>query len=114
VSGPRRERKIKRLLDRDGPCCHWCGAWFSVELPPTLEHLIPRHNGGLATDDNLVLACGPCNNARRHRVSCAGCGNRIRKGGAVGPDMEIWHAHCLRRVAGYRDTMGETMTHVHP
>ena len=32
---------------------------------PTLEHIIPRSEGGDTSSDNLVLACASCNSHRR-------------------------------------------------
>lgn len=98
VYGPRRERKVARLLERDGNRCHWCHAEFRDELAPTLEHLIPQHNGGTSDDENLVLACEPCNTERHHYVRCAGCGHRIRRGGVV-YQLDTWHVDCRRKLS---------------
>src|SRR5829696_7313326 len=54
------------LIDRDGPCCVWCGSepW---RRDLTMEHLLPRSRGGRTEDENLVVACRRCNRARRSR-----------------------------------------------
>lgn len=53
---------------RDGYCCQYCGKRFrSTEL--TMDHVIPRSQGGLRTFENIVAACGPCNH-RKADLSC--------------------------------------------
>jgi len=42
--------------------CHYCG-----EPGGTVDHVIPRDQGGTATIDNCVPACGLCNTFRRSR-----------------------------------------------
>lgn len=71
-----RQRAIIRfaVFDRDGGRCAYCkrSVTFDPEVtrrdtsirPGTMDHLRPRSKGGGYTIDNLVLACGTCNNAR--------------------------------------------------
>lgn len=59
---PRREVKFNRrnLFARDRNTCQYCGKRFSAsEL--SLDHVIPRAQGGTATWDNIVCACLRCN-----------------------------------------------------
>jgi hypothetical protein len=53
------------LLQQHGPTCAYCGNKFP-ERVITLDHVTPRR-GLTAYDrrDNLVLACEPCNSAKR-------------------------------------------------
>lgn len=53
------------LLKQHGPICSYCAREFTPEAM-TLDHVAPRR-GQTAYDrrDNLVLACRPCNEAKR-------------------------------------------------
>ncbi len=61
---------LRRVYERDGGCCVYCGAKVNARLQPRnprgFDHVIPRSRGGLHTEDNLVVCCGPCN---LHRFS---------------------------------------------
>lgn len=48
----------KNLLKRDNHRCQYCGR---TSVPLTIDHLIPKQNGGRNSWDNLVAACHPCN-----------------------------------------------------
>lgn len=59
---PRRDVRFSRrsILARDRNTCQYCGAVFgSSEL--TLDHVVPRSQGGLTTWINVVCACRRCN-----------------------------------------------------
>ena len=59
---PREPVKLNRrnIYARDGNRCQYCGRHFATkEL--TLDHVVPRVQGGLNTWDNLVCACVKCN-----------------------------------------------------
>jgi len=60
-------RRRRALLRRDGDRCCYCKSQFSDTNPPTIEHVIPRANGGENALTNLRLACGECNHARADR-----------------------------------------------
>lgn len=49
----------KSVLIRDNYICHYCG-----EEGDTIDHIIPRANGGMNTEENLVCACSSCNKAK--------------------------------------------------
>ena len=58
---PRKEgkRRFRRqILDDWGHTCYLCGA---NPQHLTLDHLIPRRNGGETCRHNLAPACAPCN-----------------------------------------------------
>lgn len=66
----------KRLRDRDGDQCCYCGIVMDFERIPgvrynpnraTIEHLIPVSAGGDHDWDNVALACHRCN-LRRNRM----------------------------------------------
>lgn len=49
------------IIERDNRTCHLCG---KTNLPDTqihLDHVIPLSRGGPHTEDNLRVACAPCN-----------------------------------------------------
>jgi len=59
---PKEQVKLNRrnIYARDGNRCQYCGKHFPTkEL--TLDHVVPRVQGGLNTWDNLVCACVKCN-----------------------------------------------------
>ncbi len=60
-----KRRRKQRLLEKYGPYCYWCGKRFPPE-ELTIEHLIPKSEGGPNRLENLRLACYPCNYGRHH------------------------------------------------
>ena len=59
---PRQDVRLNRrnLFARDRNQCQYCGRHFtSSEL--TIDHVLPRMQGGSDTWENLVCACVPCN-----------------------------------------------------
>lgn len=59
---PRQEVKFNRrnIFARDGNRCQYCGRRFPTnEL--SLDHVIPRSQGGRTTWDNVVCCCVSCN-----------------------------------------------------
>lgn len=52
-----------QILDRDRRTCAYCGSRAS-----TVDHVMPQSRGGRNTWDNLVAACGPCNNRKADRT----------------------------------------------
>ena len=67
IKRPRPERKLTRLeaFHRDRYTCQYCGE-ESRQL--TLDHVIPRHQGGEHTWENVVSACIPCNQRKAGRT----------------------------------------------
>lgn len=59
-----RRRIVRILLARDGDRCFWCNVRFRGDVLPTIEHLLPRSEGGGNGLDNLALACHWCNQKR--------------------------------------------------
>lgn len=59
---PRQEVKLNRrnIYARDNSTCQFCGKKFSTQ-ELSLDHVIPRSQGGKTTWDNLVCACVYCN-----------------------------------------------------
>jgi 5-methylcytosine-specific restriction endonuclease McrA len=59
---PRHRVKFNRrnLFARDGNRCQYCGKKFAT-AGLSLDHVLPRSRGGLATWENIVCACLRCN-----------------------------------------------------
>jgi 5-methylcytosine-specific restriction endonuclease McrA len=53
----------KNIFLRDGNICQFCGKKFPTEKL-TLDHVIPRAQGGINAWDNLVCSCYKCNNKK--------------------------------------------------
>ena len=67
----------RNLFKRDHLTCQYCGVRpGSEEL--TIDHIIPRSQGGLTTWDNCVLACVSCNARKANRLPEA-AGMKLRK-----------------------------------
>ena len=66
---PERQRIRGLLVKRDGLFCHWCGCDLNLDAKQsnpffaTIEHLVPRSEGGSNNLSNLGLACRPCNHS---------------------------------------------------
>lgn len=62
----------RRLAESDGLTCVWCSRTLKLEPGPglklhaTLDHLKPQYSSSDHTEQNLVLACQPCNSRRGH------------------------------------------------
>ncbi len=55
--------------------CVYCGTTVECVIcnpdtanPATRDHIIPRSRGGLNLRENLIIACGPCNEAKGRRL----------------------------------------------
>jgi 5-methylcytosine-specific restriction endonuclease McrA len=55
------------ILLRDGYTCQYCGAQPGTHLL-TLDHVIPRTQGGQTVWENLVTACRACNHTKGGRT----------------------------------------------
>ena len=63
----RQEKRLAIYL-RDGLACAYCGEAVEDGAKLTLDHLIPRVQGGSNQVSNLVTACHRCNSARGDRA----------------------------------------------
>jgi len=67
---------------RDGGLCVYCGnPGFQ------LDHVLPRRLGGPTSSANLVLACTPCNMARRFQAWEDNAGQAFQHLARKGEDM---------------------------
>jgi hypothetical protein len=44
--------------------CWWCGCEFTDANPPTVDHVVPKADGGRDAVSNLVPCCKACNGSR--------------------------------------------------
>ena len=67
IKRPRPKKKLTRLevFDRDRYICQYCGK-ESRHL--TLDHVVPRYQGGQHTWENVVSACVSCNRRKAGRT----------------------------------------------
>ena len=54
----------RRIIERDEGICQYCNC---KPERPIIEHVIPASQGGLATEENLVVACQSCNVKKRYQ-----------------------------------------------
>jgi hypothetical protein len=66
-----RPAKLKRLANRDGSRCAYCGCEFYDLSEATLDHVIPYRLIKTWADWALVLSCETCNNAKGDRIPAA-------------------------------------------
>jgi 5-methylcytosine-specific restriction endonuclease McrA len=59
--------QLRRELRQDGATCYMCHRKLAIE-EITLDHVRPRSRGGDESDDNLKVACEPCNNRKGGRL----------------------------------------------
>lgn len=64
---PRKNVELSRrnILRRDNHRCQYCG---TKRDPLTVDHVIPRRQGGQDSWENLVTACVKCNNKKGNRT----------------------------------------------
>lgn len=69
VKRQRRENTMKRvrIYIRDRYRCQYCGEHKSAK-DLTLDHILPRAQGGSTTPQNLVSACKKCNQRKGNRT----------------------------------------------
>ncbi len=57
----------KNVLIRDNYTCGYCGVYDKSHM--TVDHVVPKADGGKNTFENCVASCKPCNNRKGDR-SC--------------------------------------------
>jgi 5-methylcytosine-specific restriction endonuclease McrA len=64
---PKRAPTRRAILARDQLTCQYCGHKFPPQVL-TLDHIIPKSQGGKSLFGNLVACCRPCNNLKSNRT----------------------------------------------
>lgn len=78
-----RSQKLAILRQRDGHDCVWCSAKLGVRTS-TLDHVVPRAQGGTHWTGNLIISCAECNHRRgdmdvlEYAQECARSGRNMR------------------------------------
>jgi 5-methylcytosine-specific restriction endonuclease McrA len=64
---PGRDMKFSRsnVFLRDGHICQYCLHRFGYD-DLTMDHVVPRKDGGATKWENIVSSCGPCNSKKGH------------------------------------------------
>jgi hypothetical protein len=57
---------VLEIWKRDHAICHLCDNYVPL-LEASRDHVLPRHDGGKTTWDNIRLAHKECNSRRGHR-----------------------------------------------
>jgi 5-methylcytosine-specific restriction endonuclease McrA len=83
----------REILRRDEFTCQYCGK-HTPNL--TVDHVIPRHMGGLHTWNNLVAACPPCNHHKGGRTIDQAQMHLLRLPGEPPANARYFFAHHLR------------------
>jgi len=67
IRRPRPKRRLNRfeVFNRDHYACQYCG---KEGRQLTLDHVIPRYQGGEHTWENVISACIPCNRRKAGRT----------------------------------------------
>jgi len=58
------EYSARNIFLRDDYRCQYCGRYFAGHQL-TQDHWIPKKEGGKTTWENIVAACGPCNDKKK-------------------------------------------------
>jgi len=59
----------KVVVERAQGCCDYCRSQARFAIQPfSIEHIIPRSQGGKTTLDNLALSCQRCNNHKYNKT----------------------------------------------
>jgi 5-methylcytosine-specific restriction endonuclease McrA len=99
----------RNVFKRDHWTCQYCGVQpGGAEL--TIDHVVPRAQGGASTWENCVLACIDCNKRKADRTPRQ-AGMTLRRM-PVRPAWKPLYAHDSLRIAGWSKFVSETYWNV--
>jgi hypothetical protein len=99
----------RNLYKRDQMTCQYCGDQpGSPEL--TVDHVLPRAQGGKTTWDNCVLACVKCNRRKADKTP-AQAGMKVLKKPKK-PHMRFFSYNSLKPVKSWEAFLGTAYWHV--
>lgn len=84
----------RNIFKRDHFTCQFCGVQPGAE-ELTIDHVLPRSQGGTSTWDNCVLACVACNKRKADRTP-AQAGMKLRKAPVRPAWKPLYAAHDVR------------------
>jgi 5-methylcytosine-specific restriction endonuclease McrA len=58
----------KNVFARDDQTCQYCGTYIEDVTNCTIDHVIPRAQGGKSKWNNCVTSCKPCNHHKADRT----------------------------------------------
>lgn len=67
IPSPKVSFSRKNVAKRDHATCQYCGAQPGMDVL-TIDHVLPRAQGGTSTWENCVTACGDCNARKADRT----------------------------------------------
>lgn len=76
-----RQRRIREMY-QSFPNCYYCGKWLHKDNR-SLDHVVPRSQGGRSCLSNLVTACRECNQEKGSSMPEAWSSRILMGGGAV-------------------------------
>ena len=99
----------RNLFKRDHSTCQYCGGRpGSSEL--TIDHVLPRAQGGVSSWENCALACVSCNSRKANRTPDQ-AGMRLRKK-PVRPDWKPIYSYSNVRVESWSRFISEAYWNV--
>jgi 5-methylcytosine-specific restriction endonuclease McrA len=99
----------RNVFKRDHSTCQYCGGRPGTE-ELTIDHVIPRAQGGLTNWENCVLACVPCN-ARKANRTPEQAGMKLRRP-PVRPAWKPFYATSSVRIASWSRFLSEAYWNV--
>lgn len=106
---PRLHFSRRTLYKRDNMMCQYCGSQpGSQEL--TIDHVVPRAQGGTTTWENCVLACVDCNSRKADRTPKQA--NMVLMKEPKKPKMGLFKFEYLKPVKSWEAFLGEAYWNV--
>jgi 5-methylcytosine-specific restriction endonuclease McrA len=92
-----------QIYKRDRFLCQYCGKQLKREQL-TIDHVIPRRQGGQTSWENCVTSCGPCNAEKADRTPVE-AGMKLR----AKPVKPAWSARFIRLAQGRKPSWAKFM-----
>ena len=97
------------MFKRDHYTCQYCGVQPGTE-ELSIDHVVPRSQGGMSSWENCVLACVACNKRKADRTP-EQAGMRLRKR-PVRPTWKPLYADHRARIASWAKFISEAYWNV--
>jgi 5-methylcytosine-specific restriction endonuclease McrA len=64
----KRHQFLDVVLAKTQGCCFYCGDKIAFrDMTASVDHIVPKDDGGTDDIENLIAACKPCNGAKGNR-----------------------------------------------